>query len=349
MIKSKYISEENSKILDSILLERYKSKNYKYKENEYKSILESVKTNLLNDKNNILETDIPIINIDQQELFMKFFEKQQPVIIRGFLKKSILDKYSFDKFIEKYGKHTVRFTKIGIQSKDTFKKLYNIKDNENDEYIHNCDIISCIYPEILEDLQVNNIHKLLKYRENTHCFFSPLFIGNSLKIKFNLFKFLHCAPSDNFFIMINGKKKWTMIDPIWSNLMDIDLNNDNCIRFVVNNNENSLINLLPKKTSILKKGDLLYVPYLYWHAVENITEKSIGMANRCRCNNIKQNTLMDQLKNSNSNYKKIQFKFFKKFFKYSKTNRNDFIWKIKCKNEEEYYKNSNFIEKYSVD
>ena len=96
-------------------------------------------------------------------------------------------------------------------------------------------------------------------------------------------------------MMIDGKKKWTMIDPTWSNLMNIDLNNDNCVRFVLNNNENSLINLFPKKTSILKKGDLLYVPYMCWHAVENITKKSIGMANRCICSNINKNSNKDTI------------------------------------------------------
>ena len=329
-----YLNIYENTTLNNIILERFKTQNFSYKQEDYNDLLIKAKKNILNDKTTELISDIPIIYMDQTELFYEYFEKKQPVILRGFVDKTILEQHSFDNYVEKYGHHNVRY--FDENKNSSFKKLEHIKNNKNNEYVFNSGLLTSIYPEIVNSLNLN--------KKNLFIYQSQLFLGNSITFgkKASLLDFMHCAPHNNMFIMLEGEKKWTMIDPQFSNLMNIDLNT-NCQRFTLNN-DNPLLEHLPKKIGIVKEGDLLFVPYIYWHAVESITKKTVSIASRMIDTKTKAKYIMNILRN-NDECKEYEFKKFYDFLK--KSDKSKFVRNIYFKDEGDYYNSLLNIEKIS--
>jgi hypothetical protein len=346
MNQHKYFNiDEHSKI-NNIILERYKNKNFNYEKKNFDNLINLAKERLINDKNKELDTKIPIITMDNKDLFYNYYQKKEPVILRGFVNDNILKEYTFDKIIEKYGSHNVRFTNENREY--SYKKLNLMKENKNNEYIHNCSLITGLYPNILEDLNLIEIPNIVK-DDSIRIFNSQFFIGNSEKIKQKLINLIHCAKTPNLFIILDGNKKWTFIDPKWSNLLPMNLDNNDCIRWVLDNKNELLFNHIPKKIGTIKKGDLLFVPSYYWHGVENINKKTIGIANRLRSKNFKINTIMNMCSNESIESKELEFNLAMKIIINSidRKNSNTFIQNKIYKNEDEFYNELNNVEYFN--
>jgi hypothetical protein len=340
---TKYLNTYENTTLNNIILERFKTQNFTYKQEEYNDLLLKAKKNIINDKTTELISDIPVIYMNQTELFGEYLKKKQPFILRGFVDKTILEQHSFDNYIEKYGHHNVRY--FNKNKNSSCKKLEHMKNNKDDEYVFNSGLLPSIYPEIVNSLNLDRIHNLLNNKKNLFVYHSQLFLGNSITFgkKPSLLDLMHSAPNSNMFIMLEGEKKWTMIDPRFSNLMNIDLNT-HCQRFMLNN-DNPLLEYLPKKIGIVKEGDLLFVPYLYWHAVESITKETVSIANRMIDTKTKEKYIMNVLRNNNDECKEYEFKKFCDFFK--KSDRTKFVRNIYFKDEDDYYNSLLNVEKFS--
>ena len=104
----------------------------------------------------------------------------------------------------------------------------------------------------------------------------------------------HCANYNNFFFMIQGRKKWTFVDSSHSFFMyptfpRIMRNSISRLTWAMLHSENSkeliakhfpLFRYAPKYQYTLQPGDMLFNPSWNWHLVENLDTDSVGVASR---------------------------------------------------------------------
>jgi hypothetical protein len=141
-------------------------------------------------------------------------------------------------------------------------------------YINNFHSIFIDCKVLQDDLDLKKLNDItpIKYVDTSHLFFGPKGTGTTL----------HCAMKSNVFYNVKGKKKWTFIDPKYSEYMSAVLSNNGF--FVVSKlnyfKDKSLLRGVPKFEYILEEGDVLFNPSWWWHCVENITDYTIGVANR---------------------------------------------------------------------
>lgn len=119
---------------------------------------------------------------------------------------------------------------------------------------------------------------------------SQLFMGifPSLGVQF------HCANYNNLFFMVQGRKRWTFVDPahsffLYPTFPRLMRNSISRLTWNAVHAENSkeliakhypLYRYAPKYQFVLEPGDMLYNPSWNWHMVENLDDESIGVATR---------------------------------------------------------------------
>jgi len=91
----------------------------------------------------------------------------------------------------------------------------------------------------------------------------------------------HCAGGNNWFIQAAGKKMWEFIEPKYSPYM-IPLKGGVFNMWTGNPDMAIAQKHLPRRSTILEEGDLLYNPDWAWHKVTNFGGLSIGIPIRER-------------------------------------------------------------------
>lgn len=139
-------------------------------------------------------------------------------------------------------------------------------------YIHNTSQLFKEHPELLDDLQLDRLRQL--YAPLAKCIVTHLFLSNSPShIP------IHAANEVNSFLMINGRKQWTLIDPRYSCAMNGVLIN-NARNAYVGEDELGLYDLIPKYIDTVEAGDMLVFGPWWWHTVTNLTPLTIAVATR---------------------------------------------------------------------
>lgn len=243
-------------------------------------------------KKNISPTQVPIINIEDltQKKFIKLTNNfTTPLVVKGFVKNSpATQNWSPQYLSENYGSTqlpTIENANIKNNLSSAFSE-YNyitVKDamhniiNGGKMYVNNVSRIFGYHPELLDDLDLDQIKKYsgidLKNSNNvTH-----MFIGGK-----NTGTTLHTSYTGNFFFNVKGQKKWILIDSKYSRYLQPILSKTGL--FSVSKIEvfkdDTTINYFPRYEFTLEEGDLLFNPPWWWHAVKNETEYTIGCANR---------------------------------------------------------------------
>lgn len=230
------------------------------------------------------------LNIDQVYKDSDGFRK--PFIIRGLIKNhKCCKEWNLDYFEEHYGDLEIPIVKDGteiLNSKDRFHTVKNIetvpfKDhiqkmkNGEKSYINNSSLIFYKRPEIIKDIEYERIEKLFDNKVSSrvkHLFFGPKNTGSAL----------HCAFTCNMFFNIYGRKKWVFVDPEYSRELKAVPSIDGV--FAVSpldafdeSSENQLLRI-PRYEYILEPGDMLFNAGWWWHAVKNVSDYTIAVANR---------------------------------------------------------------------
>jgi len=98
---------------------------------------------------------------------------------------------------------------------------------------------------------------------------------------------LHCASNWNFFTMLDGKKTWYFVDPEHSWFMYPLAAMGRAAIFCMppypdeyDEGRFPLMKWLPYYKVTIEPGDLLFNPPWWWHAVRNISDKTVGIASR---------------------------------------------------------------------
>lgn len=220
-------------------------------------------------------------NLSVSEFKEKYLENNLPVILVGAAKDwEATSKWSLDYFKEHYPNEEQPiidssgeeiYKKKVTQEKLEVKTLAEVVDSK-DKYYANFSPLVHKYKELRDQLKLNWIFQLQNKLSSLMLY--QLFMGAKGKKTE-----LHSEMSSNLFIMLNGKKRWSMCSPKFNSLLDIPVTREPCFHSPVNFMESNA----PENYGIdyydfiLEEGDVLFVPPYYWHQVYNETE-SVGLA-----------------------------------------------------------------------
>jgi hypothetical protein len=237
--------------------------------------------------------------INKKIFLEKTSGKRIPIVIKNLIRDcDARNKWSPSFFKDNYGS-----TKLLTLSKEnTNKKAYtsftqkldcqyitleqsisNMLQTENTNnvlYINNITEIFSKHPELIKDLNLNNISKIDESINEDTWLKVNLFMGGS-----GTGSSLHCAVAGNFFFNVYGKKKWILIDPMYTKYLKSTPSEN--FGFVISGYDienieqlGKLNEIIPKYEIVLEPGDVLYVPPWWWHYVHNETDFTIGCAVR---------------------------------------------------------------------
>ena len=205
-----------------------------------------------------------------------------PFIISGFLNDTVaVREWSLDYLMTTCPDVNVSYSITDANKRSSDIKFDTIKNTlavmkslpkDNFAYIHNTSQLFKEHPELHDDLNLDKLKSL--YAPIAKCIVTHLFLSNSPShIP------MHAANEVNSFLMISGKKEWTLIDPRYSCAMNGVLIN-NARNAYIGDDELGLYDLIPKYIDTVEAGDMLVFGPWWWHTVTNITPLTIAVATR---------------------------------------------------------------------
>ena len=256
--------------------------------NKYENhlIIKNIKTKIKSNK-------IPTINNNEltNELFLKLSDNfRRPVLIKGFLK----DTEAVRKWNENYLKNIINDFKINILDRNDTLKIKNCTFNEfiknmknKNIYINNNHTILSNFPLLFNDIKTKFnllINTLDTNLRNIHI--ANLFIGyNNITDKTG--SNMHCGGSGNFFCMIQGTKRWTLIDPKYSSILKGRVAKSGIHAQTLFDMPDTplseypeILEYIPRYDVVLEPGDILWNAPWWWHRIENGDGFNVGLAIR---------------------------------------------------------------------
>ena len=216
----------------------------------------------------------------RQEFIERFVNANTPVVVKGL---SDVEHWSIDWLLRNYGDTEVLFTDL-VSGKNYEAPLRNI-DNPGESgkvpYLHNSGRLFDQHPHLIRDLALDRLRPV-----EGDSFAQQLFVGT----KKGTGSVFHCAGNVNLFYQLEGSKRWTFVHPEYTLLVYPYLSRGNwyqasLVGFPSADRDYAdvpLFRYCPRFTVDLEKGDVLLSPSWWYHAVENLTERSLGVATRWR-------------------------------------------------------------------
>ncbi len=209
------------------------------------------------------------------EFYETFTKRPHPVVLRGFLEGTdLLDDFTFDKVVERFGEETVILTR---PEKDGYMGKLKEVLNPN-VYLHNSELLFNKYPDIVDTLQTYRLEPYLRRKSS----YAQLFVGRQ-----GTGAPLHNAGTWNFFYMVDGTKTWYFIDPydyylaypVWGRGhaagMFTCLYPDEFREDLY-----PAMKYCPYYRVDLCPGDVLLNPPWWGHGIRNTSDKSVAVATR---------------------------------------------------------------------
>lgn len=281
------IPENYMKEFNSICYNRQITGNNQYKMLEMKELVKNIESYCI--KNLTKQTPRPLVvlypyqNKDDMKK-MKFYIKNKfPFVIRGGNWKTNIQNTNIDTIIDKYGDTTVMFDQNNHMFRDNLK---SIRDHK--AYLSNSTSFMKKHPEIVNPEDIKKLQTSSGLSPTISQMFLSLVSGNGTP--------MHSAFSDNFFFMIEGRKKWTFWHPdylcltyphfpdngvYFGSLSGIRDSTDPIIA-----KHFRLLQYAPSYEITLEEGDVLFNPGPWWHAIKNMSYRSLAIATRWVYNDI---------------------------------------------------------------
>jgi hypothetical protein len=216
----------------------------------------------------------------RQEFIERFVNTHTPVVVKGL---SDVEHWSIDWLLRTYGDTQVLFTDLasGRHYDAPLHEIDNPRESGERPYLHNSGRIFEQHPHLVRDLGLGRLRP-----GDDDSFAQQLFVST----KRGTGSAFHCAGNMNLFYQLEGTKRWTLVHPEYMFLLYPYLSRTNWYQTsLVGVPETGrdyadvpLYRYCPRFTVDLKKGDVLLVPSWWYHSVENITERSLGVATRWR-------------------------------------------------------------------
>lgn len=213
-------------------------------------------------------------NGNPDEFYQRYIKTPMPCVLRGFGHQIEATKtWSFDYIVDKCGDVEVRLFRKGQEWVGTVKEI-----QDPEVYCQNEDAPFRAFPELANDLGIPLLTPYIKKRNTLN----QMFIGQK-----GTGSVYHCAGIWNFFLMVEGSKKWTFVDPelTWMMYPEINAGIIAAASLVTrpdmaNLERYELYQRCPRYWATLEHGDVLLNPPWWWHTVDNLTPTSIGVATR---------------------------------------------------------------------
>lgn len=222
----------------------------------------------------------------------------RPVIIRGFFRDTnAVKRWTPDYLRERLGGTTcavvVYDEETRLRSWDKNLELAQMDFGEyltrmvhEDIYINNRTEMVESCPQLLEDLELHRIHDTFTDPSSRwdELVTTNFFIGAK-----HVHSSVHAAFGGNFFFNIAGRKRWLMIDPIYTAYIHpipaqpFQYVRSACggyRRCAEQGQHDNIFVRLPHFEAVLEPGDLLYNTPWFWHEVENLEDFTVGCAIR---------------------------------------------------------------------
>ncbi|MDJ0677048.1 MAG: cupin-like domain-containing protein [Calothrix sp. MO_167.B42] len=249
-----------------------------------KAALERLKKQAGEGSSDYLSVDEVTPDIDPNEFYEKYVKYPRPVVIRGLAKDcEAIKKWNREFFLDKYGNTKLYMNEINygekIEVREWMGELSEVLERKG-VYLDNSKILFTQYPELRDDIAL--VREWGKFFKNSIYLIPQLFLGCAPGAPY------HCANFWNFFVMVDGEKQWTFINPEHSLQVGALVNPtaiyvDACVtgKGGTWRDESELFKrYCPKYRTTLKKGDVLLNPPWWWHEIKNQTPFTIGMATR---------------------------------------------------------------------
>ena len=142
---------------------------------------------------------------------------------------------------------------------------------------------------LIKDLRLDEIEHYSGWEQNKDKFAGKKLLKGKVISKQlfiqppSAFTIWHTEPGDNFFVMCQGKKKWTLMHPYHTAGLqprvkkqtvyhgsNVDIREGHK---AISDRGFGAYPCLPKFQTELSPGDLLYIPNYWWHTVENVPEQ----------------------------------------------------------------------------
>jgi hypothetical protein len=216
----------------------------------------------------------------RQEFIERFVNANTPVVVRGL---SVVEHWSIDWLLQEYGDTIVLFTDP-VSGKDYEAPLRDI-DNPGESgevpYLHNSGRLFDLHPHLIRDLELDKLRPV-----ESDSFAQQLFVGT----RKGTGSAFHCAGNVNMFYQLEGSKRWTFVHPEYTFLLYPYLSRGNWYQVSLvglpgtgrDYADVPLFRYCPRFTVDLEKGDVLLSPTWWYHAVENLTERTLAVATRWR-------------------------------------------------------------------
>jgi hypothetical protein len=224
-----------------------------------------------------------------------FYLKNQPVIIDGLIKdsKAVRD-WKLPWFKQNYGSEVVKVFEDGRRLLTgefktptvplTIAEAVDRMLAGQPTYINNYNGVFQNHPDLIDQLDPDKIRRyttaFTRNPTGIHLFMGAKRTGSSL----------HCASGGNFFCMIHGEKKWTIVHPDFTPYLYPTLHRQGLYAVsavdalkpldVLDREGYRLWRNVAKRSVYLREGDVYFNPQWWWHMVENPSETSIGLAFR---------------------------------------------------------------------
>jgi hypothetical protein len=222
---------------------------------------------------------LPVVQLPDDEDKIRFYVQQRfPFVIRGgSWKTSKANGIHIDSIMERYGDTHVMFDK----NNETFEgKLYEMQ--ENNAYLSNSTSFMKKHPEIVDPNDLDRLTKMSGMKHTISQIFMSIVPNNGTP--------MHAAWSHNFFFMVEGQKRWTFWHPDYLCLTypyfpknGIYFGSYSAIRDFQDTDilqKFPLLEYAPHYEVVLQEGDVLFNPGPWWHAIRNVTERSLAFATR---------------------------------------------------------------------
>jgi hypothetical protein len=214
-----------------------------------------------------------------------YIENDIPFVMRG-IKLKCFETMRFDKLLEKVGNNKVYMSPSNVKScpDNIFTEFKNITKNKC--YITNSTNLFYYYNDLLPDSDMDIIKRAINNCMSNDS--KQLFVG----VVKGSGTPLHAAYTNNFFIMIEGQKKWTFFNPnqlalLYPNFQKKGIYMTSESRFLnMDTDFSRLIKDFPLMTYAeryeidLEEGDILYNPKSWFHSVYNKTDISVACSTR---------------------------------------------------------------------
>lgn len=282
-------------------LSTQESDNIQKSRNIISEMYENQINNFYNDspyKTNVEPDKIPSIDLKDltQDKFIQLTNNfTTPLVVKRFCKDTpAVQKWNLDYFINNYGKTQIPVIKKGsIDNHKNYIKNKQAEEYENisvadfcksvknggQMYANNISKIFAIHPELLDNMNLNEIEKYTGVDMTGEIHITNLFIGGK-----GTGTSLHCSITGNFFYNVKGNKKWYLIHPKYSKYMKPMLSRTGLFAVsyldICKAKQGDYVLNLPRYEIVLDEGDLLFNPPWWWHAITNQSEYTIACANR---------------------------------------------------------------------